>query len=129
MFSRSRKQFANHKIPPNKTEGVKSWNVPTLRGAVVFVSLNPGEPDALLGLVREDQLGWRVGSLCEHNQRQLTASNTPQAFSGFASCQEQMMDGQIWCRRTSFWLTSHRGENSPENETIGKLEWINVNIL
>lgn len=64
-------------IPPNKTENVKSWNAPTLRGAVVFVSVNPGEPDALLGLVREDQLGRRVGSLCEHNQRQLTASNAP----------------------------------------------------
>lgn len=85
IFSRNRKHFANRKIPPNKTEDVKSWNAPTLRGAVVFVSMNPGEPDALLGLVREDQLGRRVGSLCEHNQRQLTASNAPTNIFFFAS--------------------------------------------
>lgn len=77
IFSRNRKHFANGKIPPNKTADVKSRNAPTLRGAVVFVSVNPGEPDALLGLVREDQLGRRVGSLCEHNQRQLTTNNAP----------------------------------------------------
>lgn len=105
FLSLKRKQFANRKIPPNKTDDVTSCNVPTLRGAVVFVSVNPGEPDALLGLVREDQLGRRVGSLCEHNQRPLTASDAPQRFSFVMLCffeqKEQMMDGQMWCRRTA----------------------------
>lgn len=58
----------------NQTEDVKSGNLPTLRWAVVFIAVNPSEPDALLSLVGEDQLGRRVGSLCEHSERQFTTS-------------------------------------------------------
>lgn len=49
--------------------------IPTLSGAVVFVPGDPGEPNSLLHLVREDQAGWRVGFLCEHKSEARTTDD------------------------------------------------------
>lgn len=49
--------------------------IPTLSGAVVFVSGDPGEPNSLLRLVREDQASWRVGFLCERKSEARTTDH------------------------------------------------------
>lgn len=57
-------------------------SIPTLSGAVVFVSGDPGEPNAFLHLVREGQASWRVGFLCEHKSEAGT-TNDETSFRAF----------------------------------------------